>query len=170
MNLRSGYAAGDMSAYLFGSIITVTRGDVMALGTLCLLLIIGAVAWIKQVMFVAFDREFAASQGIPTRVISYIMAVVVAATIVLSIRVMGIILLISLLTMPAVIVNSITKSYRNITIWSAVVGMVANLIGLTASYYFEIPPSAVIIFILTLTLIIVKLLPTRSKTKFATSR
>lgn len=170
MNLRSGYAAGDLSAYLFGSIITVTRGDVAALGVLCLLLIAGALAWLRQVMFVAFDREFAASQGIPTRSISYIMAVVVAATIVLSIRVMGIILLISLLTMPAVIVNSITKSYRAITLWAAIVGMTANIIGLTISYYFEIPPSAVIIFVLTLTLIIVKLLPARSKTKLATSR
>ena len=169
MNLRPGYAAGDLSAYLFGSIITVTRGDVVALGVLCALLIAGAIAWLRQVMFVAFDRDFAASQGIPTRAISYIMAIVVAATIVLSIRVMGIILLISLLTMPAVIVNSITKSYRTITLWAAVVGMVANVIGLTVSYYFEIPPSAVIIFILPRTLIIVKLLPTHSK-KLATSR
>lgn len=72
--------------------------------------------------------------------------------------------------MPAVIVNSITKSYRAITVWSAMVGMAANLIGLTISYYFEIPPSAVIIFVLTLALIIVKLLPARSKTKLATSR
>lgn len=170
MNLRPGYSAGDLSAYLFGSIITVTRGDVVALGVLCALLILGALVWLRQVMFVAFDREFASSQGIPTRAISYIMAIVVAATIVLSIRVMGIILLISLLTMPAVIVNSITKSYRSITIGAAVVGMVANVVGLTLSYYFEIPPSAVIIFILTLTLIIVKLLPARSKTKLAASR
>ena len=72
--------------------------------------------------------------------------------------------------MPAVIVNSITKSYRAITIWSAMVGMAANIIGQTISYYFEIPPSAVIIFVLTLALIIVKLLPARSKTKLATSR
>lgn len=170
MNLRPGYVAGDLAAYLFGSIITVTEGDVIALGALCVALIIGALIWMRQIMFVAFDRDFAASQGIPTRFISYIMAVVVAVTIVLSIRAMGIILLISLLTMPAVIVNSITKSYRQITFWAALVGMVANTIGLIASYYFEIPPSAVIIFILTLTLIVVKLLPARSKIKLITSR
>ena len=170
MNLRPGYVAGDLAAYLFGSIITVTEGDVIALGALCVALIIGALIWMRQIMFVAFDRDFAASQGIPTRFISYIMAVVVAVTIVLSIRAMGIILLISLLTMPAVIVNSITKSYRQITFWAALVGMVANTIGLIASYYFESPPSAVIIFILTLTLIVVKLLPARSKIKLITSR
>lgn len=170
MNLRPGYTAGDLAAYLFGSIITVTEGDVVALGVLCAALIIGALLWLRHIMFVAFDRDFAASQGIPTRTISYIMAIVVAVTIVLSIRAMGIILLISLLTMPAVIVNSITKSYRQITIWSAVVGMSANTIGLIVSYYFEIPSSAVIIFILTLTLIVVKLLPARSKIKLITSR
>ena len=133
MSLRPGYTSGDLSAYLFGSIVTVTHGDV------------------------------ARSRGIPTRVISYAMAALVAVTIVLSIRIMGIVLLISLLTMPVAIVNALSKSYRTIALCAPLVAVAGNVAGLVASYNFEVPPGAAIIFTLTLTLITVKLLPLRQK-------
>lgn len=170
MSLRPGYASGDLAAYLFGSIVTVSRGDVTALAILCAVLIIGALLCMRSIMYVAFDREYATSQNIPTRTVSYVMAAIIAVTIVLSIRAMGIILLISLLTMPAVIVNCISKSYRTISIWAAVVGAVANVTGLVISYYCEIPPSVVIIFVLAFAFIVVKLLPLYRKTKFAVNR
>ena len=147
MSLRPGYTSGDLSAYLFGSIVTVTHGDVTALA----------------VMYVAFDRDFARSRGIPTRVISYVMAALIAVTIVLSIRIMGIVLLISLLTMPMAIVNSLSRSYRTIALCAPLVAVAGNVAGLVASYNFEVPPGAAIIFTLTLTLIVVKLLPLRNK-------
>ena len=153
MSLRPGYTSGDLSAYLFGSIVTVTHGDIMA----------GALLWLRPVMYVAFDRDFARSRGIPTRVISYAMAALVAVTIVLSIRIMGIVLLISLLTMPVAIVNALSKSYRTIALCAPLVAVAGNVAGLVASYNFEVPPGAAIIFTLTLTLIIVKLLPLRQK-------
>ena len=116
MSLRPGYTSGDLSAYLFGSIVTVTHGDVTALAVLTLFIIAGALLWLRPVMYVAFDRDFARSRGIPTRVISYVMAALIAVTIVLSIRIMGIVLLISLLTMPVAIVNSLSRSYRTIAL------------------------------------------------------
>ncbi|HIY46804.1 MAG TPA: metal ABC transporter permease [Candidatus Alistipes faecigallinarum] len=165
MSLRPGYTSGDLSAYLFGSIITVTREDVIALAALTLLILVGAALWLRPVMYVAFDREFARSRGIHTRVISYLMAALVAVTIVLSIRIMGIVLLISLLTMPVVIVNTFTRSYRRIAAAAPVVAVAGNVAGLAASYHFEVPPGAAIIFTLTLTLIGVKLLTLHSKNR-----
>ena len=165
MSLRPGYTSGDLSAYLFGSIITVTREDVIALAALTLLILVGAALWLRPVMYVAFDREFARSRGIHTRVISYLMATLVAVTIVLSIRIMGIVLLISLLTMPVVIVNTFTRSYRRIAAAAPVVAVAGNVAGLAASYHFEVPPGAAIIFTLTLTLIGVKLLTLHSKNR-----
>ena len=141
MSLRPGYTSGDLSAYLFGSI----------------------VLWLRPVMYVAFDRDFARSRGIPTRVISYLMAALVAVTIVLSIRIMGIVLLISLVTMPVVIVNSLSRSYRTIALAAPLVAVAGNVAGLVVSYNFEVPPGAAIIFTLTLTLIMVKLLSLRQK-------
>ena len=163
MSLRPGYTSGDLSNFLFGSIVTVTRTDVQALAVLTLVVIVGTLLWLRPVMYVAFDRDFAASQGIATRAASYIMAVIVALTIVLSIRVMGIVLLLSLFTIPAVTANAMTKSYAAITRWAAVLAVAGAVVGLFISYNLEVPPGASIIFTLTIALIVVKLLTLRSK-------
>ncbi|WP_417014865.1 metal ABC transporter permease [Alistipes sp.] len=163
MSLRPGYTSGDLAAYLFGSIITVTDGDVAALTLLTAVTLIGALLWLRPVMYVAFDRDFARSRNIPTRVISYVMAALVATTIVLSIRIMGIVLLISLLTMPVVIVNTLARSYRTIALTAPAVAVAGNVIGLIISYHLEVPPGAAIIFTLTLALVLVKLLSLSSK-------
>ncbi len=163
MSLRPGYTSGDLSAYLFGSIVTVTDSDVAALAALTAVIIAGVLLWLRPVMYTAFDRDFARSRGIPTRVISYLMAALVAVTIVLSIRIMGIVLLISLVTMPVVIVNTLSRSYRTIALAAPLVAVAGNAAGLVASYNFEVPPGAAIIFTLTLTLILVKLVSLRSK-------
>lgn len=163
MSLTPGYTSGDLSSYMFGSIVTVTTRDVATLGVLTLFCIVGAVLWWRPVMYLAFDRDFAASQGIATRASSYIMAVIVALTIVLSIRVMGIVLLLSLFTIPAVTANAMTKSYAAITRWAAVLAVAGAVVGLFISYNLEVPPGASIIFTLTIALIVVKLLTLRSK-------
>ena len=162
MSLRPGYTSGDLSAYLFGSIVTVTHGDVVALAILTAAIMAGALLWLRPVMYMAFDRDFARSRGIPTRVISYAMAALVAVTIVLSIRIMGIVLLISLLTIPVAVVNAFSRDYRTIAATAPAVAVAGNVAGLAASYHFEVPPGAAIIFTLTLTLIVVKLLPLRT--------
>ena len=163
MSLRPGYTSGDLSAYLIGSNVTETDSDVAALAALTAVIIAGALLWLRPVMYTAFDRDFARSRGIPTRVISYLMAALVAVTIVLSIRIMGIVLLISLVTMPVVIVNSLSRSYRTIAFAAPLVAVAGNVAGLVVSYNFEVPPGAAIIFTLTLTLIMVKLLSLRQK-------
>ena len=169
MALRPGYTSGDLANYLFGSIITVTGWDVRALALLTVVVLLGAVRWLRPVMYTAFDREFAASQGIPTRTVSYIMSALIALAIVLSIRIMGIVLLLSLLTLPVAIVDTLTKSYRRLTLFAPLTAMAGNVVGLVVSYEAEVPPGAAIIFTLTLTLIIVKLL-TLYRTKKQESR
>ena len=156
--LTPGYAPNLMS-FLFGNILTVTPADITALALLVAVIIILSVFFLRKVMYVAFDREFAKSRGVRVNTISYIMAVLMALTIVLSIRLVGIVLLISLLTIPAVIVNSVTRSFVRITVWSAVVAVTGNIAGLYLSYVANIPAGAATIFVLAIALIIVKLLP-----------
>ena len=91
------------------------------------------------------------------------MAALVAVTIVLSIRIMGIVLLISLLTMPAVIVNSLSRSYRTLALAAPAVAVAGNIAGLIVSYHLDVPPGAAIIFTLTLALITVKLVSLPNK-------
>ncbi len=158
ISLRPGYTSGDLSSYLFGSILSVTQGDVIAISIVTTLLVIGAILWLNTIMLVTFDSDFAKSKGVHTKVISYIMAIVTAIAIVLSIRVMGIVLLISLLSLPVIIADMMAKSYRKIVIIAPIIAVVANVVGLIFSYYYEIPPGTAIIFILTFALIIVKVL------------
>ena len=108
-------------------------------------------------MYVAFDRNFAASQGIATRTTSYALMIVVAIAIVMAIRIMGIVLLLSLFTIPAVTANSLTKSYASISFWAAIIATSSAVIGLVVSYNWEIPPGTSIIFTLTIVLFAVKL-------------
>ena len=163
MSLIPGYTSGDLAGYMFGSIVTVTSQDITALGIFTLLCVIGTILWWRPIMYLAFDRDFAASQGIASRVASYILTVVVAITIVLAIRIMGIVLLLSLFTIPAVTANILSKSYAKITLLAAIIAVCGAVGGLVASYNWEIPPGTCIIFILTVALIAAKLLSLRSK-------
>ena len=160
MSLRPGYAT-DLTSYLFGNILLVTPSDIVWLAVVALLLILGAILWLRRVMFIAFDEEYAKSQGINTSIVAYIMAIIVAIVIVLSIKVMGIILLLSLITIPTVIANEITKDYRLITPLSAIIAIVGNITGFILSYEYDVPTGSCIIFTLVLMLIGVKLLTLR---------
>ena len=157
MSLRPGYAT-DLTSYLFGNILLVDRGDVAWLAVLTVVIIIGAVIWLRRLMYITFDEEYAQSQGLPVAVVAYVMAVVIAITIVLSIKVMGIILLLSLVTLPVVIANTLTKDYRRITLFASIIAVVANVIGFIFSYEYDLPTGSCIIFILVVLLAVVKLL------------
>ncbi|MBR5595399.1 MAG: metal ABC transporter permease [Alistipes sp.] len=157
MSLRPGYAT-DLTSYLFGNILLVTPQNILWLAILTAVLIIGSIVWLRRLMYITFDEEYAKSQGINTSLIAYIMAVVIAISIVLSIKVMGIILLLSLITIPTVIANAITKDFRLITPLSAIIAVVGNIFGFILSYEYDIPTGSCIIFILVMLLIGVKLL------------
>lgn len=165
MSLTPGYTSGDMASYLFGNILMVTQVDVMLLITLAMLCIIGHCIWWRQIMYMAFDRTFAASQGINTRLVGYLLSIIVATTIVLAIRTMGIVLLLSLFTIPTVAASSLTKSYRRLTLYSTIIAVAGAVIGLVASYYWEIPSGTSIIFTLILMLIALKTLSLRRKSR-----
>lgn len=157
MSLRPGYAT-DLTSYLFGNILLVTDADIRYLALLAVVVVVGAVVMLRRIMYMVFDEEYAQSQGVGVVVTSYVMAVVVAVTVVLSIKVMGIVLLLSLLTIPTVIANALTKDYRLIALWSAIIAIVGNVAGFIFSYEYDIPTGSCIIFTLTIALICVKLL------------
>ena len=156
--LRPGYTSGDMANFLFGSILTVTNSDIIALAVLSVALIVGAILWHRPIMFAAFDRNFAEASGVPVKRINYAMAIITALTIVLSIRTMGIVLLISLLTMPVVTANLLFKNYKHIAPVAATIAIIAGVAGIALSYHAEVPSGPAIIFVLTLAFLTIKLL------------
>ena len=155
--MTPGYAP-NLMGFLFGSILTVSTIDIIVLGILVVALAVVVAFLLRPVMYVAFDADFARSRGVPVASVSYIMAIFVALAIVFCIRSVGIVLLISLLTVPAVIVNTVTQRFGRIMLWASVVAVVGNMAGLYISYVMNVPAGAATIFIFALALIIIKLL------------
>ena len=176
MSLTPGYAV-ELPSYLFGSISLVDGADIKWLAGLMVVVVAGALMWGRKIMYMTFDEEYARSQGMPTTAMAYLMAVVVAVTIVLSIKVMGIVLLMSLVTIPTVVANTLTKEFRYITLLAVAIAVVCNTVGFVMSYEIElpsgggIPTGSCIIFLLSMALLCVKLYDTyRRRVRRAVSR
>ncbi len=162
LNLTPGYTSGDLTSYMFGSIITVTNQEVVVLAIFTFVCVIGFATWWRPIMFLAFDHDYAASQGVSTRYILYFLSAIVAIAIVLAIRIMGIVLLLSLFTIPCVAANYLTKSYRNITLTASLMATIGTVTGLVISYNLEVPPGTCIIFTLLIMLFVAKILSLRN--------
>lgn len=146
----------NLSAYLFGNILTITMSDIQAIALLAAALTLFFALFLKSILYVAFDRDFAQTQGLPVRWIEYTMMFFIAVTIVLSIRLVGIMLLMSLLTLPQITANLFTDDFRKMIAGSIVIGFAGCVIGLTLSYYLNVPSGAFIILVLVLFFFMVK--------------
>jgi len=155
--LSPGYAP-DLMSYLFGSILTVSASDLYLMGILAVVVSLVFIFFYRSILYVAFDEEFARSRGIPVMLINYAIIILVALTIVLSIRTAGIILVLAVLTIPQNIINLYSKRFRVIMFGSILVGLAASLSGLAISYFLNIPSGATIIFTLALFYLVARLI------------
>jgi zinc transport system permease protein len=153
--LSPGYVP-NLSEYLFGNILTITKSDIWALSTLCVLLALFFLTHYHAIVSVSFDAEFAQTRRISTRFIEYTMMFFIAVTIVLSIRLVGIVMLMSLITVPQMTANLFTAKYSHIIYLSSIIGFAGCIIGLFLSYYLNVPSGAFIIFVLILMFFIAK--------------
>ena len=145
--LTPGYAPNLMS-FLFGSIITVNSTDLWLMLALALFVTIFFSVLYRPILYISFDEPFARTRGIPVMLLNYALIILVALTIVLSIRIAGIILVLSILTIPQNIANLFTNRFSTIMIASVVIGFLGSFLGLLISYYLDIPSGATIIFTL----------------------
>lgn len=147
--LTPGYTPNLMS-YLFGSILTVTYADIIALGVMSVLLILYFGIFYRTILYISFDELFARTYSPYVNVFKYITTSLLALTIVLNIRMAGVVLVISLLTIPPNIAMIFTKTYLNIVILSVAAGFIGTAAGYAISYFAGIPTGATIIFTLVL--------------------
>lgn len=148
ITLAPGYAPNLMS-FLFGSILTVTTSDLVFMGIVTLVAILLFTLFFKLIMMIAFDEEFARTRNLPVTFFSYLLMMLSALVIVASIRVSGVILVLSLLTLPQATANLFTKSFKTIMITSIAIGLLGMIAGLMVSYYTNLPSGATIILVLT---------------------
>jgi zinc transport system permease protein len=153
--LTPGYTPNLMS-YLFGSILTVSRADIIALGTMSVILILYFGIFYRTILYISFDEVFARTYSSYVNVFKYITTSLIALTIVLNIRMAGVVLVISLLTIPPNIAMLFTRVYFKIVVWSILAGFVGTATGYAISYYAGIPVGATIIFTLVIIWVLVK--------------
>lgn len=144
--LAPGFAP-DLSSYLFGNILTITAADLWVLAVLAVLLGLVFTCFLRPIVYTAFDREFARSQGLPVTFIEYGLMMFIALTIVACLRMVGIVLAISLLTIPQMTANLFTADFRRIIGLSVATGWASCLGGLLLSYRYNVPSGACIIFV-----------------------
>lgn len=147
MTLTPGYATS-LPSYLFGNILLVTSGDLIALGALALVLVLLFVLGYRRILYIAFDADFARVRGLRVELWERVLLLLVAVSLVLTIRSVGIMLLLSLLTLPQTTVGLFTSDFRHIIFGSIILSALANVGGLLLSYYVLSVPSGVLIILL----------------------
>lgn len=147
--LTPGYTP-DLMSYLFGSILTITNSDLIALAILSVVLIIFFLFYYRTILYISFDEGFARTFSRRVTFFKYLLIVLVSLVIVMNIRIAGVVLVLSLLTIPPNIAILFTGSYYKMIIVSVVIGLVGTLMGLAASWYLDIPTGATVIFTLVL--------------------
>lgn len=147
----------NLNSFLFGNILTVSFTDLYAILAVTAVIVLFFSLFWRLIMYISFDEEFAKSQNMPVQLFKYILVSLVALTIVINIRVVGIILVLSLITIPPTVVNLFEKKFQNIMLYSILVGLLGSLTGLFVSYWLNIPSGASIIFALVLIFFIAKI-------------
>jgi zinc transport system permease protein len=143
--LSPGYAPNLMS-YLFGNILSVSRADLWIMGILLVLVLALFVPFFRLIQYLTFDEDFARTSRVPVSLFKYLLAALVALTAVVYIRVAGIILVLSLLTIPQNTALLFSNNLKKIMWLSIAIGFAGSFAGLVFSYAANIPSGASIIF------------------------
>lgn len=136
----------ELSTYLFGNILTITKSDLYLLAILAVALIAFFGFFLRTIVSIAFDREFALSQKIPVHFFEYALMFFIALTIVACLQMVGIVLVISLLTLPQMTANIFTNNFKKMIFLSIAIGFMGCVGGLILSYILHVPSGAAIIF------------------------
>ena len=144
--MTPGFVA-DLSSYLFGSILAIGPGDLWVLGIVAAAVVATFALLMRTIVCTAFDPVFARSLRLPVPALEYIMMALTAMTIVATLRLVGIVLAISLLTMPQLTAGIFTYSFPRMATLSILFGMAYCAGGLAVSYWLNVPSGASIIFV-----------------------
>lgn len=135
----------DINNYLFGSILAMSESDVWLSSILAALVLIMFAFLYRKLFAITFDETFARATGVSAGFYNMLLAILTAVTIVLGMRMMGAMLISSLILFPAITAMRLCKSFHGVTICSAVVSIVCFLIGLLSSYLYNTPTGASVV-------------------------
>jgi zinc transport system permease protein len=137
----------DVCNYLFGSILAMTRSDVYLSITLSVLVLLLFLFFYNIIFSITFDETFVRSCGVNTGINNMIIALLTAVTIVLGMRMMGALLISSLIIFPALTSMRLCKKFKTVTVCSASVSVICYFLGLVISYLWEVPTGASVVIL-----------------------
>ena len=152
--LTPGYAP-DLMTYLFGNILTVPASDIWLMVGIDILILAVVILFYKEFLSMCFDEEFTKVVGVSADKIYLLLLCLLALTTVAMIKVVGIILIIAMLSIPASISRKFSHNMKTMMVYSSVIGAVLSLVGLLLSYYFDLPSGATIILVMSVVYLIV---------------
>lgn len=144
ISLAEGFSS-DLFSYLFGSVSAVSRQDLWIIVGIALIVIVFLVLFYKELFVLSFDEEYAKASGLPAKWIHILFMIVTALVIAGSMRIVGILLVSSLMTLPVAAAMRIAKGFKQAIIYSVAFGELAVLIGLVSAYYLDLAPGGTIV-------------------------
>jgi zinc transport system permease protein len=144
---RAGALDVDLFQYLFGSILTVTRSDLLTIALLGGLGLATVGLLYRAFAAIVIDEEGARVAGVPIGTLNIALAALTAVTIALSMRVVGILLVAALMVLPVSAAGRLARSMRSTLVLSTAIGLLSAILGLTISYYADLPPGGTIVLV-----------------------
>lgn len=137
----------DVFSYMFGSILAMSTSDIYISVILSIVVLILVIIFYNKIFAVTFDEEFAKATGTNTNLYNMIIAFLTAITIVVGMRIMGTMLISSLIIFPALTSMRICKTFKSVMITSAFISIICLLLGIVISYIYSIPTGASIVIV-----------------------
>ncbi len=153
LSLTPGYQS-DALSYLFGNILLVENKDLIFMGIIDLVILISIIFLYHRFLAMSYDREFLKLRGINADLLYTYFLILTSLTIVMSVRAIGIILILALFTIPALIAEKFTKRFFTMMILSGVLGLIFMVSGILISYYYDISPTPTIVIIASIILLL----------------
>lgn len=141
----AGQGAAALSQYLFGSLTTVTGGDLLLIGALAVVVLVPALGLAPQLFAVSTDEEFARTQGLRVRLDNILIVVLAAVTVTLAMRTVGLLLVSALMVVPVAAAHNLVKGFYAALAAAMVVGVAVTVGGAVGSFYLDTPPGALIV-------------------------
>lgn len=154
ISLADGFRT-DLFSYLFGSVSAVSYQDMLIVIGVTLVVLVFLIGFFKELFVLSFDEEYAHATGLPAKWIHFLFMVVTALVIAASMRIVGILLVSSLMTLPVAAAMRLAKSFKGAILWSLLFGQTSVLIGLVSAFYMDLAPGATIVLTSILILLIV---------------
>ncbi|MBN1642243.1 MAG: metal ABC transporter permease [Anaerolineae bacterium] len=146
VDLSAGYKV-DLMSYLFGSILAVEPVELLVMLALDALVVAVVVLLYKELVAISFDESFATVENVPVDAIYVVLLCLIALTVVMMMRVVGLIMVIAMLTMPAAIAGQFVGDLRRTMVWAVVLGVLFTVLGLWLSYAWNLTSGASIILV-----------------------